>query len=141
MVSKHHSPLVWPRRDDDSTAIAKIQLDVLARLLDPLLPRSNDCVPVDPYDGYNDDDDAEDDAELGRRVEAVPGVFRARCAIVAWRLALGEYVDLLDVGLERRHGSNLFSICVTVRYVWVAGWLAGGRCTEATTSRPRLRRR
>lgn len=122
MVPKYHSPLVWPRRDDDSTAIAKIQLDVLARLLDPLLPRSNDCVPVDPHDGYNDDDDAEDDAELGRRVQAVPGVVRARCAVVAWRLALGEDVDLLDVGLKRRHG---FRSVLDLRNgaIRLGGWL------------------
>lgn len=104
MVSKHHSPLVWPRRDGDGAAIAKIQLDVLARLLDPLLPWSNDGVPVDPYDGYDDDNHAENDAELGGRVQAVPGVVRARSAVVAWHLAPGEDVDLLDVGLKRRHG-------------------------------------
>lgn len=82
MVSKHHGPLVRPRRDDDGAAVAKIQLDVLARLFDPLLSRSNDGVPVDPNDGYDDDDDAEDDAELGRRVQAVPGIVGARTALI-----------------------------------------------------------
>lgn len=77
MVSKHHGPLVRPRRDDDGAAVAKIQLDVLAGLLDPFLPWSNDGVPVDPNDGYDDDDDAEDDAELGWRVQAVPGIVGA----------------------------------------------------------------
>lgn len=82
MVSKHHGPLVWPRRDDDGAAVAKIQLYVLARLFDPFLPRSNDGVPVDPNDGYDDDDDTEDDAELGWRVQAVPGIVGARTAFV-----------------------------------------------------------
>lgn len=82
MFSKHHGPLVRPRRDNDGAAVAKIQLDILGRLLDPLLPRSNDGVPVDPNDGYDDDDDAEDDAELGRRVQAVPGIVGARAALI-----------------------------------------------------------
>lgn len=125
MVSKHHSPLVWPRRDDDGAAIAKVQLDVLARLFDPLLPWSNDRVPIDPYDGYDDDNDAENDTELGGCVQAVPGVVGARSTVVASCAVPDDGVDLLDVGLKRWHGFR--SVCdlrdgATRLGGWLTNW-------------------
>lgn len=93
IVSKHHSPLVWPRRDDDAAAVPEVELEVVPRLLDPLLPRPDDGVPVDPHDGYGDDDDAEDDAELGWRVQAVPFVVCAPRTAIASCLMLGEHTD------------------------------------------------
>jgi hypothetical protein len=85
------------RRDGDAAAVAEVELDVLTRFLDVILPWTNDGVPVDPYDGHTDDDDTENDAELGWRVEAVPGVVGV---VAPWAVAscfkLGKHVGLLD---------------------------------------------
>lgn len=126
MVSKHQSPLARPRRDGDGAAVAKVQLDVLACLLDLLLPWPNDGVPVDPHDGYDDDDDAEDDAELRRCVQAVPGIVRARRSVIAQCLAPIEHPDMLDVGSKGRHVYRCALICdgaSRLRVRWLAGSL------------------
>jgi len=73
----------------------------LPRFLDLLLPWSDDGIPVDPYDGYGDDDDAEDDTELGWRIQAVPGVVGAPRAVIASCLILGNRGDVLDHGSKR----------------------------------------
>lgn len=125
MVSKHHRPLVWSRRDDDSAAIAKVQLNVLTRLLDPLLPWSNDGVPVDPNDSYDDDNDAEDNAELGWRVQALPGVIGARSAVVTKCLAPGDYGELLNMGLKRWHDLHLLRSGWWIDPFGWLGWLVG----------------
>lgn len=123
MPSKHYSPLMWTGRDDDAPSIAEIQLDVLASFPDLLLPRPNDSVPVDPNDGYGDDDDAEDDAELGRRVQAVPGIVGARRAVGVSNLMLSSRASWLDVGSKRWHALWSTLVCLLVRRVWAAGWL------------------
>lgn len=141
MVSKHHSPLMGPRRDDDGAAIAKVQLDVLSSLLDLLLPWPNDCVPVDPHDGYDDDNDAEDDAELRWRVQAVPGIVRARRSVIAQCLAPAEHIDVFDMGSKGRHVYRSALICdgaSRLRARWLACWLMRSKCVQIAVSRPEL---
>lgn len=115
MPSKHYSPLVWTGRDADGTAVTEVQLDVLARLPDLLPPRSDDSVPIDPHDGYDDDDDAEDDAELGRRVQAVPGVVGAWRAVGVSCLILRKRAGWLDVEPKSWHGFRLALVCLLAR--------------------------
>lgn len=117
---------MWPRRDDDAAAVAEVELQVVPRILDPLLPRPDDGVPVDPRNGQCDDDDAEDDAELGWRVQAVPFVVCAPRAVIASCFMPGKQVGLVGMGLKRWHGRHVSLL---------NGGLAGVSNTRIVSSR------